>query len=166
MTIHDYVIDPHGLDWPELLVHWHWLLPERYTVRMMNRFGDLFLEYEDGSIHMFDLGRGSVCRVAEDRDTFADRLDEVENAEGWLLSSLVDQLVDAGVTCPPGHCYSFRCPPVLGGQYAPENTCALPISQHYAYFAAIYHQIQDVPPARKKSRQRGAPVAGAKRRKK
>jgi Domain of unknown function (DUF1851) len=41
---------------------------------------------------------------------------------------LVDQLLAAGVTLKKGECYSFKQPPVLGGDYTVENTCVLPIA--------------------------------------
>lgn len=169
MTIHDYVIDATGLDWSELLVHWHWLLPERYAVRMMTRFGDLFLELEDGSVHLFDVGRGKLHQVADDCDELADKLDTVENAESWLYSTLVDDLLDAGVACPDGHCYSFHRPPVLGGQHDVHNAYPLPIAQHYAFFAAIYHQIQDVPRTRRRKKRvssKSASTSATRRKKK
>ena len=70
MNVHDYLIDHSGLDWAELLSGWEWLLPPEFTVWLMNRYGDLFLILPDGSIHMLDVGGGSLTKLAESRDEF------------------------------------------------------------------------------------------------
>jgi hypothetical protein len=53
MTIQDYLIDHTHYDWPNLLVGWTWLLPPKFTVWLVNRFGDLFLVLPDDSIQLF-----------------------------------------------------------------------------------------------------------------
>ncbi len=50
MSIHDYLIDHRGQDWPSLFAEWTWLVPKQFTVWLMNRFGDLFLVFDDGSV--------------------------------------------------------------------------------------------------------------------
>jgi hypothetical protein len=59
LKLSDYTIDHAGIDWPDLLASWAWLLPRELTVWLMNRFGDLFLVFNDGSVQMLDVGRGS-----------------------------------------------------------------------------------------------------------
>ena len=56
MNVNDYLIDQTGLDWAELLSDWHWLLPEDFTLWLVNRFGDLFIGLGDGSVQMLDCG--------------------------------------------------------------------------------------------------------------
>jgi hypothetical protein len=145
MSIHDYIIDHAGFDWPTLLKDWAWLVPHSFTLWMMNRFGDLFIVLDDGSVHMLDLGAGSLKRLAESRDDFASRIDEDGNANIWLMIPLVDQLVAAGKTLNQGECYTFRIPPVLGGDYTVENSAVISISEHYSFCASIHEQIKDVP---------------------
>ncbi|MBV9928895.1 MAG: DUF1851 domain-containing protein [Acidobacteria bacterium] len=146
MQVEDYLIDHQGFDWPLLLAGWAWLLPaDGFTVWLMNRYGDLFLVFEDDTVHMLDVGAGSLDKLAESRDEFLRMLDEVDNANDWLMIPLVDSLVEAGKILEPVRCYSFIIPPVLGGKYTVENTAALRIEEHYGAYASIHDQIKDLP---------------------
>jgi hypothetical protein len=145
MSVHDYLIDHSGLDWPQLLSDWAWLLPSEITVWLMNRFGDLFLILPDGTVQMLDVGAGSLTKLAENRDDFCRRIDEDDNAEDWLMIPLVDRLVAAGIHLQPGQCYSLLTPPILGGDYTVENTVVLPITEHFGVYGSYHEQLRDVP---------------------
>ena len=146
MPVGDYLIDHEGFDWPAMLADWSWLLPEdEFTVWLMNRYGDLFLVFEDDSVHMLDVGNGTVAKLAGSRDEFCDMLDEGDNANVWLMIPLVDSLVEAGKVLEEGRCYSFITPPALGGEYTVENTATLSVAEHYGVYASIHQQIKDLP---------------------
>jgi hypothetical protein len=145
MSVHDYIIDHHGLDWSKLLLNWAWLLRARPTVWIVNRFGDLFLVLDDGTIHMLDVACGSLKEVAKSRDDFAVKIDEDDNAIEWLMIPLVDRLVASGILLRPGECYGLRRPPVLGGTYSVDNIAVLPINDYYAAYGVIHRQISDLP---------------------
>src|SRR4029079_5170484 len=89
IAVHDYLIDHTGFDWPRLLAEWAWLLPPEVTVWLMNRFGDLFLILEDGSVQMLDVGGGTLTRLADDRGDFCRRVDEGDHANQWFTIPLV-----------------------------------------------------------------------------
>lgn len=145
MQIADYLLDHQGFDWPRLLAGWSRLLPSELTVWLVNRFGDLFLVFDDGSVHMLDIAAGEAERVADSREDFAAKLDDGDNADQWLMIPLVDELVAAGMPLPPGHCYGFKMPPVLGGDYDTENVAVLPVAEHYGFNAELHDQIRDLP---------------------
>ena len=145
VTVHDYLIDHVDIDWAIVLRPWHWLLPEEFTVWLVNCFGDLFLVFDDGTVHMFDVGGGRVTQIARDRDDFLNLIDEGDNANQWLMIPLIDRLVAADVVLKPGYCYGYRQPPVLGGDYTVENTVVIPIAEHYSFHATIHEQIKDLP---------------------
>lgn len=88
MDVHDYLIDQSGKDWSELLSDWSGVLPSSFTVWLVNRFGDVFIVFEDGSVHMLDVGIGAIKRVADDRDHFATLLDTGDNANNWFMIPL------------------------------------------------------------------------------
>jgi hypothetical protein len=145
MSIHDYLIDHQGFDWGSLLGEWTWLVPNEFTVWLMNRFGDLFFVFEDGTVHMLDVGAGSLKLVAKSRNDFGAKVDEDDKANDWFMIPLIDQLVAAGITLKEGQCYSYKLPPVLGGDYTVANTCVLPIAEHYGAYGSIHNQIKDLP---------------------
>ena len=64
MDVMDYLIDLEGKDWEELLIGWRFLLPESFNVWLVNRVGDVFAVFEDDSVHMLNVGRGTIDRVA------------------------------------------------------------------------------------------------------
>jgi len=145
VNISDYLINHDGKNWPELLSGWSDLLPESLTVWMVNRFGDVFVIFEDGSIHMLDVGAGEVRRLAVEREKFCARIDTADNANDWLMSPLVDRCVNAGITLAEGQCYGYRIPPLLGGEYTPENVYPTDIAQYYSLLADKYRQTKDLP---------------------
>jgi hypothetical protein len=138
MSVHDYLIDHSKFNWLKLLAGWSGLLPKEFSVWLMNRFGDLFLLAPDGSIHRLDVGRGRIERVAKNQDDFLAKMDDEATANQWLVISLVDALVKAGLSLPPGQCYGFKVSPALGGGYTVDNTTTLPFAEHYALNARLH----------------------------
>jgi hypothetical protein len=149
MSVQDYLIDHTHFDWPKLLVGWTWLLPPEFTVWLMNRFGDLFLVLPDDSVHLMDIGAGTLTKLADSQDDFYRKIDEGEHASHWLLVPLVDRLVATGVRPPPGFCYSYQVLPVLGGQPTSDNTHILGIVEHYLRCGAVHTKLRDTTARRK-----------------
>jgi hypothetical protein len=145
MELANYIIDHENVDWPTVLADWAWLLPEELTVWLMNRYGDLFLVFNDGTVHMLDVGNGTIEQLAENRDEFALKIDEDDNVSNWLTVPLVDRMIEAGERLRADQCYSFIIPPTLGGEYTVENTAILSITEHYSVYASIHQQIKDFP---------------------
>jgi hypothetical protein len=141
----DYLIDQGGIDWPKALASWGWLLPPQFTVWLVNRFADLFLVLPDGTVHLLDVGAGTLSKVADSRDDFCAKIDAGDNADQWLLILLVDKMVAAGVALRPGQCYGFKTPPVLGGEYAVANAGPLPVADYLGAYGSLHEQLRDVP---------------------
>ena len=142
MIITDYIIDHQDFDWSNLLKYWAWMLPEEFTIWLVNRYGDLFIVFEDGCVYMLDVGIGTLCKLAESRDDFCTKVSEGNNANNWLMIPLIDELEEIGKKLLRGKCYSFVIPPALGGDYTIENTCVLTIAEHYGVNAVINEQIK------------------------
>lgn len=145
ISLNNYLLDQTGLEWSTTLSPWAWLLPAEVTVWFANRFADLFLVLQDGTVHLLDVGGGALERVAESRDDFHDLIDQDDNADLWLMIPLVDQLVAAGVLLAPGQCYGFKTPPVLGGEYTVENCGPLSAIDYLGAYGSIHQQMRDLP---------------------
>ena len=65
-NLENYVLNVQDRDWAELLAKWSWLLDRPFVVRLANRFGDLFVAWEDGSLHFLDVGSGALRPLAAD----------------------------------------------------------------------------------------------------
>jgi hypothetical protein len=144
-SIHDYLIDHAGFDWPRLLADWAWLLPPGAAVWLDNRFGDLFLVMPGGSVHALDLGAGTLTKLSQSREDFCEKVVEEGNADQWLMVPLVDELVADGLVPGPGQCYGFKVPPLLGGAYAVENAAVLPVAEYLGFCGSLHRQVAAVP---------------------
>ena len=111
----------------------------------MNRFGDLFIKKDDGSIFCLRMEDGSFECVAKTKDEFCDKLDHTETANDWLLIPLVDSLVEAGKILKEGECYAFVQLPLLGGAYDIGNIVIRSVDFQYAAMGPIHEQLKDVP---------------------
>ena len=145
MNVNDYLIDQSEIDWKEMLSDWLWLLPKQFTPWLVNRFGDIFLFYPEGTVHLFDTGVGRIIKVAENRDHFCELIDEENNANEWLMIPLIDSLAEAGKKLKKNQCYSFIIYPGLGGKYEPENIAICDLSVHYSVAGQIFDKIKDIP---------------------
>ncbi|MEI9976980.1 MAG: DUF1851 domain-containing protein [Ignavibacteriota bacterium] len=145
MNVNDYLIDQAGFDWPTLLAAWAEVLPETFAVWLVNRFGDVFIIAEDGSVQRLDVAVGAVDRVANSRDQFAELMDAPHNANNWLMIPLVDQCVEHGILLQPGQCYGFKTPPLFGGEYAPVNVAPVDLVENYAFLCDMWAQTKDLP---------------------
>jgi hypothetical protein len=145
MATTDYFLDQEGIDWTAALSEWAWLLPGTVTVWLANKFADLFLALEDGSIHVLDAGRGTLSKAATSRDELRRLLDDGDKADDWLMVPLVDRLTSAGMTLGTGQCYGFKMLPVLGGKYAPDNITPMSACAYLAFCGDVHGQIKDLP---------------------
>lgn len=138
MNVDDYLIDQAGLNFEALFAQWQELLPDRCSVWLINKFGNMILVLDDGSVSCLDPGAGEVRRIAESQDEFCQFLDKDDNASDWLMISLVDALVASGMTLGKNECYGFRnLPPLLGGEYSVANSKPCSIYVHYSLLGQI-----------------------------
>ena len=94
---------------------------------------------------MLDVGVGTCDRIANSKQQFAEFADTADAVASWFMTDLVDRLVEAGLILQAGHCYSFKVPPALGGEYDVGNIFTLPVGKHLAAYAHIHSQLKDLP---------------------
>ena len=145
MRIDDYLIAQEGIDWSSVLAAWSWRLPPRFTLWMVNRFAELVIVFEDGSVQMLHTDTAMLARLADSREHFCQVVDENDNGNDWLMIPLVDDLVAAGLTLGPGQCYCFKVPPALGGAYGVGNVAVISLCEHLSFLASFYEQLEGIP---------------------
>jgi hypothetical protein len=151
VSVSNYIIPQEGLDWPEMLRDWHWLLPASLEVWIVTRFADVIIVQDDGSVWLLDTGGGSYKRIADSRDHFAELAEDSDTFTNWFMASAVDEMVEDGLFLGPGQCYSFRLPPGLGGEYAISNYMITDIRVHLSMHGQIFFRTKDLPDGTKVS---------------
>jgi hypothetical protein len=133
-------------DAPRLLAHWAWRVPQHLQLLFLSTFGDWFFRDADDHVHMFDLVAGDLKQVADSRSEFEALLALEEYQREWLMSHLVDQLRQSGVTRARGQCYAFRTPPMLGGQLSPSNIVVWDLAAYQSGTSKVHQQVGGLPP--------------------
>lgn len=139
--------EKHGAD--DLLRDWRWLLGDSMQLLIVSALGDMFLEDAEGHVHWLDTGSGQLEQVSGSAEEFKRLMQQRENADQWFVPQLVGDLMASGMRLAPGQCYSYKKPPVLGGEIEPENFEPTDLSVHFSILGQIHRQVKDLPPGTK-----------------
>lgn len=142
--MNEYLLPPEERDWLALLENWNWLLPDTFGVWMVNTFGDIFLITESGEVALLDINAGRLTTLAASQDDFIEKLSDAGNAAAWLYMPMVEALRAKGAVLPYGSCYAFNRPPLLGGEFHPENVRIADFEPHLAFTGDLAGQLRDV----------------------
>lgn len=129
----------------DLLSGWSWLLGEAYEIVLISSLGDLFLADAAGRIHWLDAGAGQLTEIAGSLDEFNLLRQQTVHATEWFIPELVGDLLQGGARLAPGECFSYKVPPVLGGQMEPSNFEPADLSVHFGILGQIHEQVKDLP---------------------
>lgn len=141
----DYLIEQEGIDWKASLESWQSILPDKFTIWLVNRFGDLFMIFEDGSLHHLDIQLGTVTKRGDSKQAFLENLLEGNNAADWLYMNYVQLAESEEMFLQKGECYAFKIPPVLSGEYTVDNLCVSKIEENFTLLSGIHEQIRELP---------------------
>jgi hypothetical protein len=97
VNINDYLIDLAGFDWQAMLAGWAEILPETFTMWLVNRFGDAFIIAEDGSVLQ---ARGVRCWFAPHDIQGGRKVHEQIDEAIRLYDKLLLILSDASMNSP------------------------------------------------------------------
>jgi hypothetical protein len=132
-------------DWAELLLDWQPLLPAHFSLWLLTKFGELFVEQEDGRVGMLQVSAFRYAVVAKSKTDFQEWLVDPDKMAEWFLAPLVDRLQAAGRYMQLDQCYSFVRPLGLGGALATENVMTISVREHFRCWGEVFRQIKDVP---------------------
>ena len=146
ITMNDLTVNFSHLDRDTLLEDWSWLIgPARLPI-LVTAAGDAFVQdADDGTVYFLDVGAGQIHPVASNPEELRSLLADKEFVVNRLAVQMVGALMQAGMKLEPGQVYSFKVPPVLGGQYALNNVEMTDIAVHFSVAGQICRQVRDLP---------------------
>jgi hypothetical protein len=145
ITWNELTVPPGTHSSGDLLSEWRWLLGENYQILLISSLGDLFLADAAGHIHWLDAGAGRLSEIAASLDEFQQLRQQPANVNEWFVPQLVGDLIESGVTLAPGQCFSYKLPPLVGGQMELANFEATDLSVHFSIMGQISRQSKDFP---------------------
>lgn len=146
ITVEDLTVDFRHLDQHALLADWEWRIGTHRLPIMISFIGDAFVQdARDGTVHVLDPAFAELEQVAASPDELAARLADREFVTERLLPELFSDLRDAGKTLGPGQVFSWRTPPMLGGESTVDNLEATDIAVHFSLTGQLQRQIAELP---------------------
>ena len=110
-----------------------------------NLFGNVLVEAVDGAVWRIFPEELSCEKIADDRAQFSDLQKTEDFVLDWEMETLVVAAKEKFGALPPGRCYCFKIPGVLGGAYDVENCATIAIEKLLAFTGDVAEQVQDVP---------------------
>jgi hypothetical protein len=146
IIINDLTINFQHLDRETLMGSWRWLIGPTKQIILLTAVGDAFLQdAQDGTIHFLDTIAGDVQLIAESYDDLQTLLSDKEFVVNYFAVELYADLQQQGKSLSAGHLYSYKHPPVLGGQVALDNIEPTDIDVHFTLMGQIHQQIKGAP---------------------
>lgn len=147
ITIDDLTVDFKHLNASTLLADWEWLIGTKKLPILISAIGNAFIEdVEDGSIHVLDVGSGELRLIADTSSEFRDLLGDEEFVADEFVVQIIGEFLAHGPKLMAGQIYSFKHPPVLGGEFDIENLEPTDMEVHFSIHGQIHHQVRDLPP--------------------
>lgn len=115
-----YFISPSAQALARALESWQWLDLNGKQVILVSAFGDVFLSSSDG-LWFLDTLEGNVKRLFKSREDLEKALVTENGQDTYLMSPLIDFLVQSNIRLEPTQCYDFKLHPRVGGQIAHKN---------------------------------------------
>jgi hypothetical protein len=145
ITWNELTVSLEGQNPDDLLSQWRWLIGEDTTLFMVSSCGDMFLSDQNGRVLWLDSGTGQLLQIANSVAEFDSLRQQQQNADQWFMPQLVGDLLVKGVKLGPGECYSYKKPPVLGGEIALSNFEPTDLSVHFSALGQIHKQVKHLP---------------------
>ncbi len=147
ITMNDLTVNFSHLDRDTLLGDWQWLIGPSKLPILLTAAGDAFVQdADDGTVYFLDVGKGELHAVAGNDDELRSLLGSKDFVVNHLAVQMVGAMMQAGRRLEPGQIYSFKVPPILGGQYDLNNVEATDIAVHFSLAGQIHEKVRDLPP--------------------
>lgn len=150
MTLNDLTVRFDHLDRESVLADWVWLIGKSKLPIMLTACGDAFVQdVDDGSVHFIDVAAGAIAKVADSITEFQTHLSERQFVIDYFAAEMVGDLLESGVRLDPSQVYSFKVPPILGGEFALDNIERCDLDVHYSIAGQLHQKVRGLPPGTK-----------------
>lgn len=154
MTLSDLTVNFSHLERGDLLSDWQWLLGATKLPVLLTASGDAFIQDTgNGSVHLLDVGAGTLYQVAASFEQFKSLLSTKEFVVNHFAVQMVGDIRASGCLLSSGQIYSFKVPPILGGEYVLSNIEPTDIEVHFSIAGQVHEQVAALPA--------GTPISGA-----
>lgn len=146
MTLNELTVNFSHLDRATLLNDWQWLIGTSKPPVLIAASGDAFVQdTSDGAVHVLDVGSGTIHRVASSFEEFQALLQDKDFVVDYFAVEMIGDLRASGCILTAGEIYSFKQPPVLGGDYVLSNIEPTDIEAHFSIAGQIHEQVAALP---------------------
>lgn len=145
ISLNQLTKDIEKINFDDILSCWKWLLGDLDDVVTISVLGDIFLKGNNGYIYWLQTDKGELISIANSLEQYQQFLNTEDKIDHWFLPLLVEKLEAAGKTLKKNEVYSYKKPPVLGGEYSVDNIEPTDMSVHFAISGQICEQIEKLP---------------------
>jgi hypothetical protein len=146
ITWNELAVDSQNHNEEDLLSDWRWLVGDSVHLLLVSAIGDMFLANTDGHVLWLDTGTGQLQQIASSLEEFQQLRQQRDSVDQWFIPQLVGDLISSGVRLAPGQCYSYKNPPILGGEIELGNFEPMDLAIHFRVLGQIHKQVKDLPP--------------------
>jgi hypothetical protein len=146
MTLNELTVNFKHLESENILSDWMWLIGKNKVPVLITAFGDVFVQdSKNGQIYFLNVYNAELIKVSKNSSEFRQQLNDKEFVYEHMVANAVGDLRQSGKVLGKGQTYSFIKPPVLGGEYVPENIEMTDIEVHFSIMGQIHRQVKDLP---------------------
>jgi hypothetical protein len=145
ITLKQLIREIDTVDIADITSSWQWRISKMHAVVTISSLGDMFLLGKDNAVYWLQTDRGELVKIAEGFEEYQKFLNDSDKIDNWFLPSFVEKLLEAGKTLKSNQVYSYKIPPVLGGEYTVENIEPVSMSVHFSFSGQICEQVKDLP---------------------
>jgi hypothetical protein len=129
-----------------LLDDWVWLVEDARLPVLVTATGNAFVQRASTKEILFlDCTAGELTPVAEDPAAITARMQDPEFVREFLDVDTVAEMRKLGVRLSDGNVYSWKQPPILGGQRDASNLEPTDAEVHFAIAGQIHERVKDLP---------------------
>jgi hypothetical protein len=128
---------------------WGWTGIEPEAVTAVSAMGHALVRDRQGAFWYLDPELVTLEQVATDETGLFAHMNRPATRELWESLALVEAARERLGEPGQGRCYGFKVPPLLGGEYTPENLCTYPIAELVSFAGSLGLQTRDLPDGQK-----------------